>query len=125
MKPKSNDELDLAVRQALQWSRGVDLAMDRWDLVRQIFGPGSDFPRDFNNRYDRAIRASVERLRHAGHLICDLGDGSGRFFASCKEEYLAFRAVYGSHAFPILENIHRMDKAAAAVWPDPLQPGLL
>ena len=58
-------------------------------------------------------------------IICNLGEGSGWFLAATAEEYGNFRAVYGSHAFPILENIREMDRSARRAWPNALQPKLL
>jgi hypothetical protein len=58
-------------------------------------------------------------------LICDMGDGHGRYLAATIEEYQAFRQYYGAGAFERLATIREMDKAAEEVWPDVLQMRLL
>jgi hypothetical protein len=118
-------ELDLKIKLIVSQHSGLRNAIDRWDLVREIFGAGEDYPRTDANPCDRMVRRSIERLRHAGTLICNLGEGSGWFLASNEEEYQSFRAAYGSHAWPIVENIREMDRAAREIWPNALQPKLL
>lgn len=120
----SKDELDHVVQYVIYQHIGKANAVDRWLLVEKVFGEKPEVLTD-DNPQDREIRRSKERLRHQGHLICDLGNGKGSYVANTHEEYLEFRQVYGSHAFPIMENIHAMDKAAAQKYPNPLQPGLL
>ena len=100
-------------------------AIDRWVLAVRIFGTGADIPKSDDNHFDRRIRRVVEVLRGRGNLICNLGDGRGWYLAGSDEEYRAFRAVYGSHALPIMETIHAMDKRAQEQWPNALQPRLL
>jgi hypothetical protein len=120
-----SDDIDERVQTAMKFHLGQKNAVGRWDLVIHIFGLGADLPRTDQNRADRAIRKSVERLRSNGLIICNLGDGSGWFLPASAEEYRSFRAMYGSHAFPILDNIKAMDRTAQDTWPNPLQPGLL
>lgn len=104
---------------------GKNNGLDRWWLVRKLFGPGAEIPQTDDNIYDRRIRRTIEVLRRQGALICNLGDGRGWFLAGSAEEYRAFRASYGSHAFPIMATIHEMDKTAQREWPDALQPRLI
>lgn len=109
----------------LQFHVGQSQAINRWELVVKVFGPGKDLPRTDANPFDRAVRKAIEHLRHTGEMICNLGDGSGFFLPASHEEYNAFRACYGSHAFPIMEAIHEMDRTANQTWPNRLQPSLL
>lgn len=74
---------------------------------------------------DRQIREAVERLRKRGVLICDMGDGVGRYLAETFDEYQAFRNKYGSRAFAIMDTLREMDKSAEHEFPDALQPRLL
>jgi hypothetical protein len=120
-----HDELEERIVLTLTHHVGRGNAVDRWAMVVSIFGAGADIPQSDDNYYDRRIRRKVESLRRKGHLICNLGDGRGWFLAENEEEYRSFRAMYGSHAFPIMETIHSMDKAAQAQWPNALQPPLL
>ena len=121
----NHSEVEDCVTKELQGRRGVGVAIERWDLVQRVFGPGADIPRTDRNRADRAIRKAIDVLRSRGMLICNLGEGSGWFLPATAEEYENFRAVYGSHAFPILKNIREMDRSARRIWPNALQPKLL
>jgi hypothetical protein len=120
-----HDELEERIVLELAHHIGETNAVERWALVRKIFGPGADIPPTDDNHFDRRIRKVVELMRGKGHLICNLGNGRGWFLAGSEEEYRAFRSVYGSHAFPIMDTIHAMDKAATELWPNALQPRLL
>ena len=121
----TDDQLDAEVLFWLKQHRGKSNPIGRWELVVRIFGLGSDHPRTDDNMHDREIRWSVERLRKSGALICDMGDGAGRFLPETVEEYRAFRAKFRSRAFAIIDTIHEMDKAAEQEFPDLLQPKLL
>ena len=120
-----DDDLDRMVFRVLIRHWGKANAVKRWELVAQICGEEAAAVQSDENSHDRRIRKSKERLRRQGHIICDLGDGSGCFMAATEEEYQAFRSAYGSHAFPILETIREMDKAAQRQWPNAMQPRLL
>lgn len=124
-KQLTDEELDRETLFVINMHRGQDNAIRRWDLCVKIYGQGSVLDQSDRNTYDRAVRKSIERLRKQGHIICNLGAGDGYFLAETKEDYQAFRTVYGSHAFPIMETIHEMDKAAEKKWPNPLQPSLM
>lgn len=100
-------------------------AVERWWLVRKIFGLGADIPQTDDNINDRRIRRAIEILRREGMLICNSGDGLGWYLAGDEDEYRAFRQSYGSHAFPIMKTIAQMDKTALRQWPNALQPKLL
>ncbi len=73
---------------------------------------------------DRQVRAGIERLRRRGWLVANTQSGAGYYLAESPEEYQTFRAVYVSHALPILETAKAMDRTAAERWRDPLQPSL-
>lgn len=60
----------------------------------------------------RTLRKTLEVIRSKGIRICDLEDGSGLFIARTEEEYQAFRARYGAHAFTQLKVIKAMDNQA-------------
>lgn len=121
----TDEQLDKDVLYIIGKHRGNDNAISRWDLCLQVFGEAAVLDRNDLNTYDRQVRRSIERLRRQGHLICNLGAGDGYFLAVNNDEYLRFRTVYGSHAFPIMETIREMDKAAGKEWPNPLQPSLM
>ena len=127
MPPKNEQELDRSVLYYLRMHKGQQNAITRWDLCMQVFEIRhiSAVDRADGNSLDRQVRKSIERLRRNGHLICNLGNGDGYFVATSPEEYQAFRALYVSHAIPIIETAREMDKGAAELWPNPLQPSLL
>ena len=120
----SKDELDARVLYVLMMHQGAQNAIDRWQLVEQVFGE-RQFSQNDDNVLDRRLRQSIERMRHDGHMICNSGDGNGYFIAGTVEEYQQFRNIYGAHAFPIMEAIREMDKAAAQKWENPLQPRMI
>ncbi len=105
--------------------KGRQNPMSRWELVERIFGREAARIQSDDNPFDRQIREAVARLRRRGVLICDMGDGHGRYLAATVEEYQAFRQYYGAGAFEKLAIIREMDKAAEDVWPDVLQMRLL
>lgn len=123
--PKFTDEqLDHKVEFTLRQHCGRSNPIGRWALVELIFGVEACLPRNDENLADRQIRESVARLRRQGMLICDMGDGSGRFLAGSEGEYQAFRLKYGGRAYEVIETLREMDKAAQKIWPNALQPGL-
>lgn len=121
----TDEVLDGEVLFVIRQHRGKQNAIGRWELVERLFGRAACEPRNDQNTADRDIRDSVSRLRKRGVLICDMGDGAGRYIASTVEEYQAFRLRYGSGAFDVMETLREMDKAAAQEWPNPLQQRLL
>jgi hypothetical protein len=123
--PKYTDEqLDREVLFLLKQHLGQKNPIGRWEIVARLFGPEACAPRNDDNLADRQVRESVARLRKAGVLVCDMGDGAGRFLAQSLEEYQAFRLKYGSRAYEVLETLREMDKAAGQLWPNVLQPAL-
>lgn len=124
--PKFTDEkLDSEVLHVMKQHVGRKNPVGRWALVAKIYGPVPQIAQNDNNMADRQIRQSVERLRKSGVLICDMGNGQGRYLAESLEEYQAFRLKYSSRAYEILETLREMDKAAEQEWSDPLQPRLI
>lgn len=121
----SDDQLDAEVLFQLKQHKGRKNPVGRWELVAKIYGPVAAGDQNDNNPADRQIRESVERLRKRGVLVCDMGDGIGRYLAETFDEYKAFRAKYGSRAFAIMDTLREMDKAAEQEFPDGLQPRLL
>ena len=121
----TDEALDREVLFVVRQHQGKQNAIGRWELVERLFGREACEPRTDDNLADRQIRYSVARLRGRGVLICDMGDGAGRYIASTVEEYQAFRLKYSSRAYEVLEIVREMDKAAAKEWPDPLQRRLL
>jgi len=109
----------------LKGHTGKENPMGRWEMVAKIYGPEACFPESDDNFADRQIRQAVARLRKRGVLICDMGDGMGRYLAATLEEYQGFRRYYGAGAFEKMETIRRMDQAAEQEWPEVLQPRLL
>lgn len=80
----------------------------------------------------RTLRKTLEVIRSKGVRICDLENGSGLFIAKTEEEYQAFRARYGAHAFTQLKVIKAMDNQiqvaakedVSSVNPKAIQMGL-
>lgn len=94
-------------------------------LVARIFGAVASTEQNDGNIADRQVRGSVNRLRRNGVLVCDMGDGSGRYLAETADEYREFRLKYGSRAYEVLETLREMDKAAERQFDNPLQPRLI
>jgi hypothetical protein len=117
--------MDQRILSILLQHQGKANSIDRWDLVEMILGePVPADQRNDSHRTDRLIRYSVARLRIAGHLILDLGDGSGRYMAGSAAEFWEF---YGYYVEPIktrAEVIRSMKKTAEERWPDLAQPSL-
>lgn len=125
MRKFSDDELDGEILKIMKWHVGKDAAITRWQLVREVFG--LEVPahlQNDDNKEDRAIRLSVSRLRSGGHLICDLGNGSGRYLAANEGE---FWELYNYYAKPLIARaqiLRKMKNAAEMRWPNVMQPSL-
>lgn len=121
----TNDELDLAVIHILFGHVGKANRVERWDLVRQVFGTAAPLSmQNDDHPQDREIRYAVSRLRRRGYLICDLGDGNGRYLAANENE---FWELYNYYVKPIkarAEVARALKKAAAQKFPNLLQPSL-
>jgi len=120
-----NDQLDREVLFILNQHIGKENAIDRWLMVFDVFGERV-LPAQQNDAHplDRAIRYSINRLRKQSHLICDLGDGNGRYLAANEEEFWEQYRYYASPIKERAEVLHAMKKAAQAKWPNVLQPSL-
>lgn len=127
-KSKTVEELaafDRTVLHILLRHQGKANAIDRWELVKDVFGePVLPAFQNDDNLSDRDIRYSVGRLREAGHLICDLGNGKGRWMAANEEEWWEFYSYYVKPIKSRAEVIRAMKKAALDRWPDLMQPTL-
>ena len=121
----TDEQLDREVLFILQQHQGKENRVDRWELVERVFGePVEPLLRNDNNLYDRDIRYAVGRLRAAGHLICDLGDGAGRWMAATEKEFWEF---YGYFIKPIKSRsdvARALKEAARKRWPNLMQPSL-
>jgi hypothetical protein len=120
----TEEELDKTVKFFMRQHQGRENAVERWSLVVKVFGVGSDIPRTDDNPSDRLIREAVSRLRTHGVMICDMGDGRGRFVATTEDEWRAFRSSYLKPLVSRASVIRAMDKHAVKVWPNLLQPAL-
>lgn len=120
-----NDQIDREVLFILSRCVGKENAIDRWLMVFDVFGERV-LPTQQNddNPLDRAIRYSINRLRKKGHLICDLGDGKGRYIAANEAEFWEQYRYYASPIKERAEVLSAMKKAAQAKWPNVMQPTL-
>jgi hypothetical protein len=122
----TDEQLEREVLRLILPHRGIGNRLDRWELVERIFGAEARHPEDDGNMHDRKVRGAVESLRRKGYLICDMGDGAGRWMAASMEEYQDFRRKYGSSAFTIIETVREMDRAAEDMFElTALQPRLI
>lgn len=121
----TNEELDRFVLHILLRHAGKENRIGRWELVQQVFNGTvlAEFQND-DNPYDREIRYSVGRLRSEGHLICDLGDGAGRWMASSEQEFWEFYSYYVKPIKARASVAREMKKAAMKRFPNLLQPSL-
>lgn len=121
----SDDELDANVEFFMNQHIGDTNKIDRWEMVEKIFNciiPAHE--RNDDHPQDRAVRESVSRLRKRGVLICDMGDGDGRYLASNWDEFIRF---YGYFVKPIsakAQTARAMLKSAKQKFPSGLQPSL-
>jgi hypothetical protein len=124
MSKYSDEQLDCELVYILNQHVGKEKAIKRWDLVARVFSPVPLYLQNDDHPEDREIRYAVSRLRAQGHLICDLGDGKGRYLAANEAE---FWELYNYYLKPIQarSNVLRaMKKAAEYRWPNLLQPNL-
>ena len=117
----TDDQLDEKLKRLFGMHQGKERAVKRWELVLSVYGFGADTPQNDHNLQDRAIRYSVERLRSHGWLICDLGNGRGRYLAVTEDEFREFRTYYLQPLRARARTIRHMEKAALEKWPNLLQ----
>jgi hypothetical protein len=67
--------LDRAILRILSFREGRDQAISRAELVQELLAVGYDYRRD-----DRPVRACINLLRKAGHMICSAGGRSGGYW---------------------------------------------
>lgn len=121
----TNDQLDWAVLHFVLRHQGKANAIGRWELVEQVFGePVPPEERNDGNLRDRDIRYAVGRLRKQGYLICDLGDGAGRWMASTAEEFWEFYHYYVKPIKAKAEVARALKKSADEQFPNLMQPSL-
>jgi hypothetical protein len=122
MQKFTEEQLDKYLLYVLGQHIGKEKAVERWDLVETVFGEHVPAHlRNDGNPLDRDIRYAVGRLRLQGHLICDLGNGNGRYIAANEKE---FWELYNFYVKPIrarAEVARAMKKAALQKWSDVMQ----
>lgn len=125
MQKFTDEQLDKFLLYVLGQHIGKEKAVERWTLVETVFGEHVPAPfRNDDHPQDRDIRYAVSRLRKQGHLICDLGNGVGRYIAANEAE---FWELYNYYIKPIkarAEVARAMKRAAEQRWPNVLQPSL-
>lgn len=127
--PKFTDEqLDKEVLYILKQHVGQANAIDRWEMVAKIYGTEAALRQDDNNAWDREIRFSVGRLRmkqsDLGLVICDLGNGAGRYLAANETEAWEFYRSYISPLKTRADTAKAIKKAVLHIWPNSLQMSL-
>ena len=111
--------------------KGHANAIDRWSLVRRMFGdeavPSASEETD-SNPCDRRVRETIEELRNPPHLhfICNLGEGSGYFIAKDRAEFEKWKQYYLGASYKKFITMRALDPKADETWgrvpkqPDPL-----
>lgn len=121
----TNDKLDRAVLNILIFHEGKRNRIERWELVERVFGVAvTANEQNDDNLLDRDIRYAVGRLRARGYLICDLGDGAGRWMASTEAEFWEFYSYYVKPIKARAEVARALKKAARERFPNLMQPSL-
>jgi hypothetical protein len=122
----TNDELDRTVLYIMLRHQGKKNRVGRWELVEQVFGvPVPAQEQNDDNLLDREIRYSIGRLRAQGYLICDLGDGAGRWMAATEAEFWEFYSYYVKPIKSRAEVARALKSAAQKQFPNLMQPSLL
>lgn len=121
----TDEQLDNAVLYFLSKpSVNADNRLDRWELVYLVFGERvPEHQRNDSHPLDRAVRDSVSRLR-TDHLICDMGDGKGRWIAKTEEEFWRFYARFVKPISATARTARAMRKLAEKKFPNLAQPSL-
>lgn len=121
----STRDVQLAVKDALNFHRGRLRAIKRWDLVRLIFGDEAVTPDSENddNPFDRKVRDAIETLRIEERLhICNMGDGKGYFLAATREEWEAFKEYYLGPQKKKYLTVKVLDERADEYWGKQAKP---
>lgn len=121
----SDDELDGNVEFFLNQHIGEESKIDRWKLVEKVFTCiVPEHLRNDDHPQDRLIRESVSRLRKRGVLICDMGDGDGRWLAKNWDEFARFYSYFVKPISSKAQTARALLKSARAKFPNSLQPSL-
>lgn len=97
MQKFDNEKLDELVLYFLSRHVGEGNKIERWTLVERVYGVSIPaIERNDRNGLDRNVRESVSRLRNQGELICDVGNGEGRWMAANIDEFWKFYAYFVS-----------------------------
>jgi len=118
MSNLTEEQLDYEVLFILSQHVGKENAISRWQLVEKVIGYVPEHLRTNNNMEDREVRDAVSRLRLQGHVICDMGDGRGRYMAGSVEEFWEFYFYYLTPLLKGRKTLDALKKAAAEQWPD-------
>ena len=121
----SDDDLDANVQFFMNRHIGEANKIDRWEMVEKIFNfivPAHE--RNDDHPQDRAIRDSVRRLRNQGVLICDMGDGDGRYLENSWEEFIRFYSYFVKPISAKAQTARAMLRAAKQKYQSKLQPSL-
>lgn len=108
--------LDQFVIYVLGHHRGREQSIGRWELVARVYGDESaeESVRNNNNRWDRAVRESIERWRSQGQHVCS--QGGGYYLAKTREEYDTWVETYVKPARRLYSNKEMMDQTADKQW---------
>lgn len=108
--------LDQYVIYVLSHHRGKGQTIERWELVAEVYGDESaeESVRNNNNRWDRAVRESIERWRSQGQHVCS--QGGGYYLAESREEYEDWKKTYLKPAYRLFENVKMLDETADKRW---------
>jgi len=124
MHKMSDEELDKMVLYFLSSHVGENNKIDRWALAERVYGVSIPaIERNDKNSLDRNVRESVSRLRNKGELICDVGNGQGRWMAANIDEFWKFYAYFVS-PISAKANTARILKKSALQKFNQLQPSL-
>ncbi len=121
----TDDELDANVEFFINRHAGEPNKIDRWEMVEKIFNcivPAHE--RNDDHPQDREIRNSVRRLRNRGVLICDMGDGDGRWLANSWDEFIRFYSYFIKPISAKAQTARAMLRSAKQKFPSGLQPSL-
>lgn len=122
---RSGHDVQVAVEDALNFHRGRKMAINRWDLVRKIFGDEAATEENQNdeNPFDRRVRDAIEVLRFEKKLhICNMGDGKGYFIAATREEWEAFKTYYLGPQTKKYMTVKILDEKADEYWGPVMKP---
>lgn len=117
---KQREELDAAVLEALWYRKGKSQRISRVDLIWQVFGVRVGKNQLANNKMDRQIRESIERLRQE-YVILSSSGLDGYWFPECMAEVLNYLAEIESRACKLLQQKARMQRNAEAQFEPQMQ----